>query len=168
MAMSRNLTRLSFLSQPLKLPLWILSKGGSWKLLLEPWKMVSPSHRRKYYHALNDLEAGQPLDRSIGSNTSVYTGCFTNDWQNLTLKDSEECTNQAGVGVESSFLANRLSWFFNFRGTSFNVDSACSSSLVCVDLACKSLVSGESDMVSVICALSIVRCLSWIEHCCRL
>ncbi|KAF2811141.1 reducing type I polyketide synthase [Mytilinidion resinicola] len=90
--------------------------------------------------------AGQPLNRVIGSKTSVFTGCFTNDWQQLCLKDAEQCTSHAGIGFEASILANRLSWFFNFKGTSFNVDSACSSSLVCVDLAVKNLTSGDSDM----------------------
>ncbi|KAF2490386.1 reducing type I polyketide synthase [Lophium mytilinum] len=90
--------------------------------------------------------AGQPLDRVIGSKTSVFTGCFTNDWQQLSLKDAEQCTSHAGIGFEASILANRLSWFFNFKGTSFNVDSACSSSLVCVDLAVKNLTSGDADM----------------------
>lgn len=43
--------------------------------------------------------------------------------------------------------ANRISWFFNFKGTSFNVDSACSSSLVALDLACNSLIAGDTNMV---------------------
>ncbi|KAF2190022.1 reducing type I polyketide synthase [Zopfia rhizophila CBS 207.26] len=90
--------------------------------------------------------AGQPLERVTGSNTSVYTGCFTNDWQHLSLKDSEPSSNHTALGIEASINANRISWFFNLKGTSFNVDSACSSSLVSLDLACKGLVSGDADM----------------------
>lgn len=91
--------------------------------------------------------AGLPLEKVCGSKTSVYTGCFTNDWQQLSLKDSENCSSHAGLGIEASMNANRISWFFNLTGTSFNVDSACSSSLVALDLACKSLLSGDTDMV---------------------
>lgn len=83
----------------------------------------------------------------MGSKTSVFTGCFTNDWKQLALKDAEQSARHAGL-AEQSLVANRLSWFFNFTGTCFNVDSACSSSLVCVDLACKSLGSDDADMVS--------------------
>ena len=46
-------------------------------------------------------------------------------------------------------LANRLSWFFNFRGTSVNLDSACSSSLLAVHLACQDLRAGSSSMVRI-------------------
>ncbi|KAF2116796.1 reducing type I polyketide synthase [Lophiotrema nucula] len=96
------------------------------------------------YRALEN--AGQPIELVSGSNTSVFTGCFTNDWQHLALKDAEQCTQHAGIGFEPSILANRLSWYFNLKGTSFNIDSACSSSLVCVDLACKSLQNKDADM----------------------
>lgn len=43
--------------------------------------------------------------------------------------------------------ANRISWFFNFTGSSVNVDTACSSSLIALDLACKGLINGETNMV---------------------
>ena len=83
-----------------------------------------------------------------GSKTSVYTGCFTDDYRLMYSKDPERFSQYGGTGVSASLLANRLSWFFNFTGTSANVDSACSSSLVALDLACQSLISGESNMVS--------------------
>lgn len=93
------------------------------------------------------ITAGLPIEKVFGSATSVYTGCFTNDWQQLSLKDSEICTSHTALGIEASMNANRISWFFNFKGTSFNVDSACSSSLVALDLACKSLIAGDTEMV---------------------
>lgn len=83
----------------------------------------------------------------FGSKTSVFTGCFTNDWQQLSLKDPEHSSTHTALGIEASMNANRISWFFNFKGTSFNVDSACSSSLVTLDLACTSLITKAADMV---------------------
>ncbi|MCJ1263260.1 hypothetical protein MMC22_003130 [Lobaria immixta] len=96
------------------------------------------------YRALEN--AGMPLKKAFGSKTSVYTGCFTNDWQQLSLKDAESCSSHAGLGIEASMNANRISWFFDFKGTSFNVDSACSSSLVALDLACTSLICRDTNM----------------------
>ena len=51
------------------------------------------------------------------------------------------------MGIAPSMLANRLSWFFNFKGTSMNLDSACSSSLIALHLACQDLHAGGSEMV---------------------
>lgn len=88
-----------------------------------------------------------PLEKVFGSKTSVFTGCFTNDWHQLCIKDTEQSADYAGLGVEPCMNANRISWVFNFTGTSLNVDSACSSSLVALDIACKGLRSGDADMV---------------------
>jgi acyl transferase domain-containing protein len=77
----------------------------------------------------------------------VFTGCFTNDWKLLTLKDGETSADHSALGFEASMLANRISWFFNFTGASYNVDSACSSSLVAFDMACQTLVNHEANMV---------------------
>lgn len=96
---------------------------------------------------ISHFVAGMPLKKVFGSKTSVYTGCFTNDWQQLSLKDAESCSSHAGLGIEASMNANRISWFFDFKGTSFNVDSACSSSLVALDLACTSLICRDTNMV---------------------
>ena len=67
----------------------------------------------------------------------------------LHCKDPEQGSSYGAVGLEFSMLANRLSWFYNFTGTSLNIDTACSSSLVALDLACQNLRSGDSDMVCV-------------------
>jgi acyl transferase domain-containing protein len=45
-------------------------------------------------------------------------------------------------------LANRVSWFYDFKGASMNLDSACSSSLSALHLACEDLRNGTSNMVS--------------------
>jgi hypothetical protein len=91
--------------------------------------------------------AGQKVSQVVGTNTSVFNGCFTDDWQSLNFKDADQAPNHAALDLEPSMLANRLSWFFNFTGASCNIDSACSSGPLGLDLACKSLRSGECDMV---------------------
>jgi len=80
------------------------------------------------------------------SRTSVHTGCFTNDYLQLMLKDSERLPPYAAIGASQSMLANRLSWFFDLRGPSVNLDSACSSSAMGIDISCQLLRSGTTDM----------------------
>ncbi|KAM0794237.1 reducing type I polyketide synthase [Usnea florida] len=100
------------------------------------------------YRALEN--AGIPLDKVRGSKTSVFTGSFTNDYLHINTKDTERGSNYDAVGLSSfAMLANRLSWFFNFSGPSVNLDSACSSSLTALDLACQCLRNGDAAMALV-------------------
>lgn len=83
----------------------------------------------------------------LGTDTSVYTGCFTNDYLIQLYRDAECIPTYTASGVGPSMLANRISWFFNFKGPSVAMDSACSSSATALDISCQALRSGSSDMV---------------------
>ncbi|CAI6335394.1 unnamed protein product [Periconia digitata] len=96
------------------------------------------------YHALEN--AGMPLDRVYGTDTSVHTGCFSADYLLMTGKDPELMPKYSGTGVAAAMLSNRISSFFNFRGPSLTIDTACSSSLVALDQSCQSLKLGSSSM----------------------
>ncbi|GIJ54822.1 hypothetical protein Vau01_023380 [Virgisporangium aurantiacum] len=50
-----------------------------------------------------------------------------------------------GLGGDQNFIAAMLAHHFDLRGPNLVVDSACSSALVAVRLACASLLSGESE-----------------------
>jgi acyl transferase domain-containing protein len=84
-----------------------------------------------------------------GTQTSVHVGCFGCDYRHLAAKDVETSADYDAVGVHASMNANRVSWFFDFLGTSMNVDTACSSSLVALDMACQGLLNGDCNMVQI-------------------
>ena len=50
------------------------------------------------------------------------------------------------IGNDKDYLCTRVSYKLNLRGPSINVQTACSTSLVAVHLACQSLLMGESDL----------------------
>jgi acyl transferase domain-containing protein len=54
-----------------------------------------------------------------------------------------QCTN---AGQSRAITANRTSYFFDLKGPSVTVDTACSGSLVALHLACQSLRTGDASM----------------------
>ena len=83
----------------------------------------------------------------MGANASVHVGSFVRDYSILLERDIELPAKYRSVGYGSSILANRLSWFYDFKGPSMAVDTACSSSLVALHLACQELRLGAVSMV---------------------
>lgn len=96
------------------------------------------------FHALEN--AGIRLEDVLGSRTSVHTGSFSIDYFIQLIRDADRLPQYTAVGAAQTMLANRISWFFDLHGVSYNIDSACSSSAVAVDHACELLRSGSVDM----------------------
>lgn len=92
------------------------------------------------YHALES--AGLPMEKLAGSNTSVYMGTFTREYGTFWARDPMQLPKYAGTGTGPALLANRVSWFYDLRGASLTLDTACSSSMNALHLACESLRSG--------------------------
>ncbi|KAJ6784445.1 hypothetical protein PWT90_10163 [Aphanocladium album] len=99
------------------------------------------------YRAMDN--AGIPLDKAAGTQTGVYMGCFGYDYHDITNKDLDIPSKYAALGPTAHMLANRVSWFYDFRGPSMTIDTACSSSLVAAHEACMSLKLGEISMAVV-------------------
>jgi len=97
---------------------------------------------------LTQYAAGITLQEISGSQTSVFCGCFTNDYNAMVTKDLEYYPKYTVTGTGNSILANRISYFYNLHGASATIDTACSSSLVCFHMGNQSLKSHESDLVS--------------------
>src|SRR6185369_964587 len=53
---------------------------------------------------------------------------------------------QTAIGTDRDFLTTQVSYKLGLRGPSIDVQTACSTSLVAVHLACRSLLDGECDM----------------------
>jgi len=88
-----------------------------------------------------------PLATIRGTNTAVYAASFSNDYARMLAKDPITAPRHAATGAACSIVPNRISWCFDLRGPSVNVDTACSSGLVVLDLACQALRSGDATAV---------------------
>ncbi|MFG3510280.1 SDR family NAD(P)-dependent oxidoreductase [Streptomyces sp. NPDC047821] len=108
---------------------------------------LDPQHRLLLMLAWEACEnAGLPLDRLRGSNTGVFAGIY---WMDHLLRGHRPASQSEaywysggmhGVGV------GRVSFLLDLHGPSLSVDTACSSGLVAVHLACQALRSGECSL----------------------
>ena len=97
---------------------------------------------------INNGKAGIPLEKIMGSKTACYVGSFSGDYTDMLLRDPDcvpmyQCTN---AGQSRAITANRVSYFFDLKGPSVTVDTACSGSLVALHLACQSLQTGDAKL----------------------
>ncbi|MFF7790882.1 beta-ketoacyl synthase N-terminal-like domain-containing protein [Streptomyces sp. NPDC007991] len=111
---------------------------------------LDPQQRLLLHAAWEALEdGGQVSARLAGSDTGVFMGGFTLDYQllqNYGVHSRYELQTHSATGMMMTMLANRLSYSFDFRGPSLAVDTACSGSLVAVHLAARSLWNGECSL----------------------
>ncbi|KAM5486920.1 Type I Iterative PKS [Microsporum audouinii] len=108
---------------------------------------MDPQQRGLLESVFRALEnAGIPLGKATGTNTSVYIGCFTREYDGVITRDPEIDLKYIATGTGTTMISNRISWFYDLRGASMTLDTACSSSLMATHLACSSLRNGESSM----------------------
>lgn len=113
-------------------------------------KAMDPSQRLMLEVAFEAFESGGlTLDDVAGSNTCVYAAQWTCDYRDMMARDLQNAPTYAATGTGTTLLSNRLSWFFDLRGPSLTVNTACSSSMVALHQACESLRREESDMALV-------------------
>ncbi|MFC9971175.1 SDR family NAD(P)-dependent oxidoreductase [Spirillospora sp. NPDC127200] len=79
-----------------------------------------------------------------GGDTAVYVGISDASYGALQMLSTDTVNPYTMSGAASSIAANRLSHFFGLRGPSMAVDTACSSALVALDRACKTILEGTS------------------------
>ncbi|WP_414449356.1 beta-ketoacyl synthase N-terminal-like domain-containing protein [Burkholderia sp. 22PA0099] len=96
------------------------------------------------WHAFED--AGIAPASVAGTQTGVFVGISTHDYDGFQAQDGDGLNVYAATGSAASIAANRLSYFLDANGPSLAIDTACSSSLVAVHHACASLRRGESTL----------------------
>ncbi|WP_447599366.1 amino acid adenylation domain-containing protein [Nitrospira sp. Nam80] len=113
-------------------------------------ELMDPQHRLFLECAWETLEsAGYDPDRCAGP-IGVYAGSSTSGYlfnlfpHGILLQSAADMA--ALLGVEKDSLCTRASYKLNLEGPSLAIQTACSTSLVAVHLACQGLLAGECDM----------------------
>lgn len=101
------------------------------------------------YHAIED--AGYTKDTlatktayGMNNNVGVFVGVMYEEYQ-LYAAMQQAAGNMITLGASEASIANRVSYYCGFHGPSMALDSMCSSSLVTIHLACKSILDGECE-----------------------
>jgi acyl transferase domain-containing protein len=111
---------------------------------------MDPQHRLFLEQAWLAFEnAGYAADRLKGSATGVFVGASNSGYDALLEPDAKAAQSYGLTGNLVSLLASRISYFLDLRGPALVVDTACSASLVALDLACQALRRGEIGMALV-------------------
>ncbi len=113
-------------------------------------ELMDPQHRFFLECAWEALEdAGYDANRTqlrIG----VFAGVGTNSYfrNNLVLSRQMKSLHylEKLMAADNDFLATRVSYKLNLKGPSLTIQTACSTSLVAIHMACQSLLNGECDV----------------------
>lgn len=113
-------------------------------------EVMDPQHRvvlECAWEALENSGYGGEFDGPIG----VFVGGSLNSYLSRNLATNPEVLSAAGgyqvlIGNDKDFLATRISYKLNLTGPSLTIQTACSTSLVAIQVACQSLLTFQSDM----------------------
>ncbi|HEY9799814.1 MAG TPA: beta-ketoacyl synthase N-terminal-like domain-containing protein [Leptolyngbyaceae cyanobacterium] len=113
-------------------------------------EITDPQHRLFLECAWEALEnAGYNCENYAGA-IGVYAGSglsgyLFNVYTNENIRNSVD-GHQIAIGGDKDYLSTRVSYKLNLQGPSYTIQTACSTSLVAVHLACQSLLNGECEM----------------------
>ena len=93
------------------------------------------------WEALED--AGVPPDTLYGGRTGVFAGLWDVGFEHQYFESLETVDRFATTGTSHFALSGRISYVLGLQGPSITLNTACSTSLVAVHLACTSILNGE-------------------------
>lgn len=107
---------------------------------------MDPQQRQVLEVVYECLEnAGVTLPSLDGTPVDCFVASSTSNYRDIHARDPEDRPANATVGLVPAILSNRISHFLNLKGPSMTIDTACSASLVSLDVANKYLQAGETN-----------------------
>jgi acyl transferase domain-containing protein/thioesterase domain-containing protein/NADPH-dependent curcumin reductase CurA/acyl carrier protein len=114
--------------------------------------IMDPQHRVFLEVGWEAVEDAGHDPATFPGTVGVFATCGMNTYMMFHLVTNQRIMQTVGewlvrhTGNDMNFLATRLSYELGLKGPSMNVQTACSSALVAIHLACQSLLNGECDM----------------------
>ncbi|MET7990808.1 type I polyketide synthase [Amycolatopsis sp. NPDC005232] len=111
-------------------------------------ELTDPQQRVLLECARTALETAGYAPGSADVRVGVFAGASPPTYLRAaaTVPAAQLGDTAVAIGNDSTFLATRLAYKLDLRGPAITVQTACSTSLVAVHLACQSLLCGEADL----------------------
>ena len=114
-------------------------------------ELIDPQQRVFLECAWEALEDAACDPDTYAGAIAVYAGAGMNTYAMTNILSRPDVVESAGqyqvmVGNDKDFLCTRVAYKLNLRGPAIGVQTACSTSLVAVQMAFESLLRGECDM----------------------
>ncbi len=110
--------------------------------------LLDPQHRVFLECAWQAFEDAGYDPAECGAGVAVFAGGSINGYRRQDFSPQLDTATLLGVivGTERDFLATRVAYKLNLTGPAATVQTACSTSLVAVQMACDSILSGNATM----------------------
>jgi polyketide synthase PksJ len=115
----------------------------------EEARIMDPQMRLFHECVWEALEDAGYASESVDGLIGLFAGASDSvDWRSKAIMAAGMTGDLATEGVLSNkeFLSTRISYNLDLKGPSFTLYTACSTSMVAVHLACRSLLSGDCDL----------------------
>ncbi len=115
-------------------------------------RITDPQHRIFMECVWEALESAGYISKTSELRIGLYAGASISQYLMYNLYSSLECTRrpthflQRLIGNDKDYLATHVSYKLNLRGPSIGVQTACSTSLVSLWLACQGLADHQCDL----------------------
>jgi 3-oxoacyl-(acyl-carrier-protein) synthase/thioesterase domain-containing protein/acyl carrier protein len=112
-------------------------------------RLCDPQERlvmQALYHALQN--AGLRADKLRGTRTGLFLGYEYAEYEHHLRRNLHRVPSAPALSSSSPiyYLANRISFLYDFKGPSEVVNASCASSGLAIHRACQSLAQGECDV----------------------
>lgn len=109
--------------------------------------LMDPNQRLFLETAWQAIEDSGYIESIRGKRVGVFLGCSgENEYKNVVSDVEPDFASMAVPGNCPSVIASRISYLLDLKGPNMIVNTVCSSSLVAVNLACRSIRNFDSEM----------------------
>jgi polyketide synthase PksN len=101
--------------------------AGFFRISPREAELMDPQQRLLLELSWECLEdAGLRAAAVAGTRTGVYVGASGSDYRRVVERALDAVDAHVGIGSAMSVIPNRISYFYDFRGPSLHIDTACS------------------------------------------